>query len=146
MALHDQLVTELDKLSPEELEDVLDRLTSTRARKSNEPETDKKKGFAIWLAKQHLGIDPHIHEVIYLPTDSPAQEIRLIEINTKLYLEPGDDAIVPVNMTPAASGLPYKVTVADITPAQWSRVQRTPGLLPVGWSLAGRVRTGRRRG
>ena len=140
-----QLIAELDRLSPDELEQVLGQLTATRAKASTGPEVDRKKGFAIWLAKQHLGIDPHIQEVIYLPAGAPAQEVRLLDINTKLYLEPGDDAIVPIDMTPAASGLPYKVTLADITPEQWTRIQQNPGLLPHGWSLSDRVRVGRRR-
>lgn len=141
----DQLVAELDQLSPEQLEEVLSQLTSTRARAAAGGTEDKKQGFAIWLAKQYLGIDPHIQEVIYLPTGAPAQEIRLLDINAKLYLEPGDNAIIPVDMTPAVSGLPYKVTVADITPEQWDQIQQTPNLLPVGWRLADRVRIGRRR-
>jgi hypothetical protein len=145
MASIDELVTELDKLSSDQLEEVLSRLTSTHAKSATGEAPDKKKAFAIWLARQHLGIDSHIQEVIYLPAGAPENEIRLVEINSKLYLDPADDAIVPVEMTPAVSGLPYKVRVADITPEQWDKVKQHANMLPLGWSLADSVKTGRRR-
>lgn len=143
MSRIDQLAADLGKLSADELEQVLSRATGVRGEESG---PDAKRGFAVWLAKQHLGLDPHLAEVIYLPAGAPDPEVRLLEVNTKLAPDPGNDAIIPLVMTPAVSNLPYRVLAADLTPGQWEQVQKNPALLPNGWVLADRVRVGRRRG
>ncbi|MBX9585338.1 MAG: hypothetical protein K2X87_33950 [Gemmataceae bacterium] len=130
----------LQNLSPDDLEQVLARATGRRAALGG----GEKAGFAVWLAKQHLGLDPHLQEVIYLPSGSPEQEVRLLEVNEKLYPDPDDDAVIPRSMTPAISKLPYRVLAADITPDQWGGIQQGRVVLPSGWSLKDRVRVGRR--
>jgi hypothetical protein len=54
---------------------------STRSRS---PPGVSAESFAQWIARRHLAVDPGIREVIYLPTDSPANEIRLLEVNAML--------------------------------------------------------------
>jgi hypothetical protein len=94
----------------------------------------ERAAFAEWLARQHLRFDSRLREVIYLPVGSPEGEVRLLEVNTGLYPEPGGP-IVPVETTPAVTDLPFKVWVADITPEEWNRVKADPQLLPDGWRL-----------
>jgi hypothetical protein len=99
--------------------------------------TQERAAFAIWLARQHLRFDSRLTQVVYLPTGAPEDEVRLLEVNTGLYPEPGSP-IVPVETTPAVTDLPFRVWVADVTPDEWNQIQANPGLLPPGWSLEGR--------
>lgn len=98
--------------------------------------TQDRAAFASWLARQHLRFDSRLTKVVYLPTGAPEDEVRLLEINTGLYQEPGS-AIVPIETTPAVRDLPFRVWIADITPDEWEQIQANPGLLPAGWSLEG---------
>ena len=99
--------------------------------------TQQRAAFAEWLARQHLGFDKRLTLVVHLPGGAPEDEVRLLEVNTGLFPEPGNP-IVPVETTPAVRDLPFRVWVADITPEEWEQIQTHPGLLPAGWSLEGR--------
>jgi hypothetical protein len=96
--------------------------------------TQRRAAFAEWLARQHLEFDSRLTEIVYLPAGTPEDQVRLLEVNTGLYVEPGDP-IVPVEMTPAINELPFRVSVADVSPDEWKQIQNNPGLLPAGWSL-----------
>lgn len=97
----------------------------------------ERAAFALWLARQHLGFDPRLSHIVYLPFAAPEDEVRLLEVNTGLYPE-RENPIAPVETTPAITDLPFKVWVADVTPDEWEEIQRNPALLPAGWSLDGR--------
>ncbi len=97
----------------------------------------QRAAFAEWLARQHLRFDSRLTEIVYLPAGEPQDQVRLLEVNTGLYPEPGSP-IVPIEMTPAVTDLPFRVSVADITPDEWKQIQTNPSLLPAGWSLEGR--------
>ena len=98
--------------------------------------TKERAAFAEWLARQHLRFDSRLTQVVYLPVGAPDDQVRLLEVNTGLYPEPGNP-IVPVETTPAVTDLPYRVWVADITPEEWQQIQSNPQLLPKGWGLEG---------
>ena len=98
--------------------------------------TRERAAFATWLAGQHLRFDSRLTQVVYLPNAAPDDEVRLLEVNTGLYPEPGKP-IVSVETTPAVAGLPFRVCIADVTPEEWQQIQTNPGLLPAGWSLQG---------
>ena len=98
--------------------------------------TKERAAFAEWLARQHLRFDSRLTQVVYLPAGAPTDEVRLLEVNTGLYPQPGNP-IVPVETTPAVTELPFRVWVADVTPDEWQQIQTSPALLPSGWSLAG---------
>jgi hypothetical protein len=100
-------------------------------------EIDRERAaFAEWLARQHLRFDPRLTQVVYLPTDAPNDEIRMLEVNIGLYPEPGKP-IFPIETTPAVNTLPFRVWVADVTPDEWKQIQTDPSLLPNGWKLEG---------
>ena len=96
----------------------------------------QKAAFAEWLARQHLRFDSRLTQAVYLPAGAPVDEVRLLEVNTGLFLEPGS-RITSVEATPAVTDLPFRVSVADVTPEEWLEIQTNPGLLPSGWSLEG---------
>lgn len=96
--------------------------------------TREKAAFAEWLARQHLRFDSRLTRVIYLPTGAPDDEVRLLEVNTGLFPQPGSP-IEPIEATPAVHDLPFRVWVADVTPDEWEQIQTQPALLPEGWSL-----------
>lgn len=96
----------------------------------------ERAAFAEWLARQHLRFDSRLTQVVYLPDGAPDDEVRLMEVNTGLFPEPGNP-IVPVETTPAVTDIPYRVRIVDITPDEWRHIQTDPSLLPTGWSLEG---------
>lgn len=106
--------------------------------------TKERSAFAEWLARQHLRFDSRLTQVIHLPAGAPDDEVRLVEVNTGLYPEPGSP-IISVETTPAISNLPFRVSVADVTPEEWNRIQTDPQLLPTGWGLEGNQITKRAR-
>ena len=40
-----------------------------------------RESVAAWIAVQHFDISPEITDIYYLPTRSPKDEIRLLEVN-----------------------------------------------------------------
>lgn len=96
----------------------------------------EKAAFATWLAKQHLRFDKRLAEAIFLPSGSPENQVRLLEVNTGLFPEPGSN-VFPIEVAPASPDLPFHIWVADITPEEWARIQNDPSLLPEGWTLEG---------
>jgi hypothetical protein len=99
--------------------------------------TQERAAFAEWLARQHLRFDSRLTEILHLPAGAPEDEVRLLEVNTGLYVEPGEP-IVPIETTLAVKDMPFRVRVLDVTPGEWKEIQTNPGLLPAGWSLEGR--------
>ena len=106
--------------------------------------TQQRAAFAEWLARQHLEFDKRLTLIVHLPAGAPDDEVRLLEINTGLYPEPGNP-IAPIETTPAVTDLPFRILVADVTPDEWSRILTNPGLLPAGWSLEGKQTVRRAR-
>jgi len=104
-----------------------------------EPE---RLAFARWLGMQHLKFDKRLTNVIYLPHGAPDDQVRLLEVNTGLYPDPGTP-LTPIEATPAVTELPFRVWILDITPDEWAQVQANPQILPAGWSLDNRVTIGR---
>lgn len=102
----------------------------------------ERAAFAEWLARQHLRFDSRLTQVVYLPTGAADDEVRMLEVNTGLYPEPGNP-ILPVETTPAINELPFRVWVADVTPEEWDQIQTNPILLPTGWNLQGNLITRR---
>jgi hypothetical protein len=99
--------------------------------------TKERAAFAEWLARLHLRFDSRLTQIVHLPAGAPDDQVRLLEVNTGLYPEPGSP-IVPIETTPAVSDLPFRVSVVDVTPEEWNQIQTNPGLLPAGWGLEGR--------
>jgi hypothetical protein len=97
----------------------------------------ERAAFAEWLARQHLRFDKRLTHIVHLPVGADDQEVRLLEVNTGLYPEPGSP-IVPVETTPTVADVPFRVLVADVTPDEWEQIQGNPALLPKGWALEGR--------
>jgi hypothetical protein len=98
----------------------------------------ERVAFAQWLGHQHLQFDKRLTAVVYLPAGAPPDHVRLLEVNTGLYPQPGTP-LNPTESTPAVSDLPFHVWVLDVTPEEWTQIQETPGMLPAGWSLEGKV-------
>ncbi len=98
--------------------------------------TKERAAFAGWLARQHLHFDKRLSQVVYLPAGALEDEVRLLEVNTGLFPEPGNP-ITPIETTPAVTDIPFRVWVVDVTPDEWAQIQGNPSLLPAGWSLDG---------
>jgi hypothetical protein len=93
------------------------------------------EAFARWLACRHMSVDPSINQVVYLASEAPPREIRLLEINSQMNAL-DTDPIEPLDFSPDIAELPFTVFVADITPSQWERILAEAGaMLPFGWKL-----------
>jgi hypothetical protein len=89
---------------------------------------------ALWYAREHLKTDPGVVAVHYLK-NSPKREIWFIEVN-KLIGELLDESLEPIDFgVDYGMGNEHKLFILDVTPQQWDRIQKTPSLLPNGWSL-----------
>jgi hypothetical protein len=141
MSDREALIQALTQLDPATMEEVV--TAAYRRRSDTEPDTQARPDshatpgqFANWLAQRHLSTDAAIERVIYLPTEAPENEIRLLEVN-RLLSQTDPQSIEPLDFTPEMD-LPYRVFVADITSDEWERVQRDPATtLPPGWRLDG---------
>jgi hypothetical protein len=98
----------------------------------------ERAAFARWLGNQHLRFDKRLSMVIYLPAQAPDDQVRLLEVNTGLYPDPGTP-LTPIQATPAVTDLPFRVWVLDVTPEEWTEIQANPQMLPDGWSLQDRM-------
>jgi hypothetical protein len=90
--------------------------------------------FAKWIAQRHLASDPDIREVIYLPSNAPEKEIRLLETNVLLNVSE-EEKVGAVDFSPDINQLNFRVLVADITPRQWENIKSKKLALPEGWDL-----------
>jgi hypothetical protein len=148
MPIDERLVEELTRLDDADFVTVIER--ARRRRTAQRPATPEPPGafdrdaLARWYALRHLNIDPTIREVIYLPAKAPANEIRLIEVNT-LSTIPDESSVEALDFG-ADVGLPgeHRLLVADVTPGQWNRIAAGTLALPHGWELAGNQVFGRR--
>lgn len=142
MPNRESLIQGLAELDPATLEEVVTAAYRQQAQRTKVVDQERPtflatpQEFAHWVAKRHLSSDAAIERVVYLPTDSPADEIRLLEVNR--FLNPPDfDLIEPLDFTPDTDP-PFKVFVADVTTDQWERIKQAPEtMLPREWKLAG---------
>ncbi len=94
-----------------------------------------RDSMARWYADRHFKTDPGIVEVRYLPTDAPAREIRLLEIN-QLIARRDENPIEPIDFgVDIGAADRHTLFVVDVTPEQWERIKRGSLALPAGWSL-----------
>jgi hypothetical protein len=103
-----------------------------------------RDAMANWYARQHRSTDPGIQQIYYLTKDAPAREIRFIEIN-HLLADMSDDALEPIDFgVDTGSDNEHKLFVLDVTPSQWSEIDRGRLSLPTGWTLEGAITLGDR--
>ncbi|MBX9579986.1 MAG: hypothetical protein K2X87_06720 [Gemmataceae bacterium] len=139
MGANDQLVEQLANLDEADFVTVVEGARRQRvARRPPPPEPPRafdRDAFARWYATRHLGTDPFIREVVYLPGETADNVIRLLEVNA-LSTAPDDAPVEPLDFG-ADRDLPgeHRLLVADITPAQWERVKAGRLRLPDGWDF-----------
>lgn len=81
--------------------------------------------------------------MIFLPASSPANEVRVLEVNLALTQREGETP-EPIDFGSPVKGLDYSLMVADITPEQWAKIQDGELPLPAGWRLDGNRIWGRK--
>jgi hypothetical protein len=90
--------------------------------------------FAHWIARRHFNIDKGIVRIFYLPTNAPAREVRLLEVND-LAAIPEEAPVVAMDFMPDVEGVDFSLFVADVTPNQYREIEQGRIALPDGWSL-----------
>ncbi len=109
-----------------------------------EPKADSTRDqIAEWVAKRHMGADGGIQQVWYMRTESPADEIRLLEVSDRYKGE--SSKIEPIDFGLDVSGAKFKLLVADITADELEKIKADPATLPKGWKIDGATNWGRRK-
>jgi len=84
-------------------------------------------------AEQHSEIDFAVDQIHYLPTDAPAREIRLLEVNRMIAERISPE---PFDFGVCISGPDaHTLNVLDVTPSQWEEIHAGRMPLPAGWNL-----------
>jgi hypothetical protein len=102
-----------------------------------------RDAMAADYARRHRAADSAIVAVYYLPSGSPHNEIRLVEVNKAItgtaHPEPIDFGV------DGGTAGEHKLVVFDVTPEQWEEVGSGDLDLPKGWSLEGSQEVGKGR-
>jgi len=82
------------------------------------------------LARSHFDLEEGLERIIWVKNGDP-EEIRLIEVNRD---------IIPTGEFYAfyfapSSTFPLPIHIADVTPEEWTRIQRGEMDLPPGWAI-----------
>jgi hypothetical protein len=141
MAKRAKLIQELVDLSPRDWSAVIQAATRKRNAKLQREDPDERPRpgasrdeFAHWVARQHLFVDPGLSRIIYLPTNAPPEEIRLLEVNEWLPAT-NEQRVDLLDMSLDLPGLDFVVLASDITPDQWKAITSKRLRLPDGWDL-----------
>jgi hypothetical protein len=105
--------------------------------------TGGRDSIAEWVAKRHLIADGSIREVWYLPTTSPPDELRLLEVNERLPTP--SSGVEPIDFGLEVEGKSYKLLVADVTRDQLEMMKRDSSNMPKGWNFLNARSWGRRQ-
>ncbi len=91
---------------------------------------------AEFYAKQHIKTDPGTVLVVYLPHGAEEREIRLLEVNS-LMGDRNDNAFFPISfcLDREDKESTHTLSILDVTPEQWERIESLKLQLPDGWSL-----------
>lgn len=115
-----------------------------RMTEPNQPKQGSSRDqIAEWVSKRHMGADGGIYEVWFLPSGSPADEIRLLEVSERFTAEAAK--IEPIDFGLDIDGAKYKLLVADLSIDQLEKIKADPAkLLPKDWKIDGALIWGRR--
>jgi hypothetical protein len=118
--------------------DQASRLRRHRAQGTAPVTFNNRDEVAAWVAKKHLNVDSGIQEVWYLPQESPAEEIRLLELSDRFAGI--ESKAEPIDFGLDIEGALFRLFVADISSDEFDQIQHDPSRLPPGWSLKGSTR------
>ena len=143
MQNHNDLVPTLANLPRREYAELIKQVDDQR-RQAAERESREhrprngmsKEEFAAWIARQHFAIDKGLTQILYLPAGAPAEEVRLLEVNSLASL-PENGPVEAVDFMPDIEGVLYSLFVADVTPRQFEAIMNHQHPLPRGWQLDG---------
>jgi len=86
--------------------------------------------FVASLVQEHFDLEKDLEQIIWLKKGS-ASEIHLLEVNRNTAAT----GMVEVFGFAPSLDVPYPLRIAEITPAEWERVQNGEISLPAVWSL-----------
>lgn len=136
-------------MTQDEWFDLLEeRDSATRIRKSiNEPKKpshgSSREQIAEWVAKRHMWADGGIHQIWFLKSGSPADEIRLLEVSDRFTSD--GNTVEPIDFGLDVDGARYKLLVADLSLEHLNQIKANPGKsLPKDWKIDDALIWGRR--
>jgi len=113
----------------------------------NEPIEPKagsnREQIAEWVANRHMGADGGIHQVWFLQSGSPMDELRLLEVSERFTGEAAK--VEPIDFGLDIGGTRYKLQVADVSEEHLGKIKADPAkMLPKDWKIDGALIWGRR--
>lgn len=87
------------------------------------------------LAALHFRIEPDLSRVVRLVSaneDAADEPIKLIEVNAATV---ATGSVEAYGFAPTPS-VPFPTVIAEVTPEEYTRIERNEIRLPEGWSLA----------
>ena len=97
---------------------------------------DKKKNAAQQLASEHYRAEDglsHVYRIVTPELEStPGEPIKLLEVNVNTV----PSGILPVSFGAApASGIPFSSVIVEVSPEEFTQIQRRELPLPNEWEL-----------
>ena len=86
------------------------------------------------LVREHFSLEQELERIVWLPEGESASEIRLLHVDAS-SLPSSDVQVFSFAPTPE---IPYRLRLAQITPAEWLAILARQLALPEGWSLGDR--------
>jgi hypothetical protein len=92
-----------------------------------------KEQAARVLADAHFGIEDGLERVFIIRAglDDPREPIKLLEVNANTV---PTGSVEPIPFSPSRD-IPFVTEIAEISPEEFSRLERGELTLPPGWSL-----------
>ena len=94
-----------------------------------------KAAAARRLIQWHFRVEPELREVYRIVMDDEEcqeEPIRLLEVNAAT---PATGSVEPFTFSPTRE-IPFRTTIAEITPEELASFRSNPEALPKGWNLS----------
>lgn len=93
--------------------------------------TQNREELVRQLVRDHFDLEDGIERIVWFQNGDKEPDVRLIEVNRNSIVTGSFDAFY---FAPSA-GFPLPIQIADVTPAEWERIQRQEWQLPTDWTL-----------
>ena len=84
------------------------------------------------LAKQHFKVEPGLEIIAWYTSTESSDAICFIEVNNDTFRS---DAVEVFAFSPSPPEIPFPIKIADVTPAEWGKLQEKTIDLPQDWEL-----------
>lgn len=141
----DSVVDDLSRMKRRDVREVFNKVQDRWRERSDSVETKHplraemtRAEFARWVALQDSLIDVGLERAFHLPANTPADEVRVLEVSSQLYYGEAFDAVLFHNREKEEKA-PFLYSVAGVSHEQFEGIRAGRTKLPEGWVWAGAV-------